>query len=157
MPTSTTIRILRVLARLDRGFKNSAAQLARLLAVTRRTVIRYRGLLRTLAKRYPEEFGPKTEAAAASPIGPPPLTSYEALALALAVQLSPLLKREDFADDIETGLAKVLAAITPEMRASIAQRAADYRKRQPARHVSHQEHQVRAALVDVATRLVGQS
>jgi hypothetical protein len=42
------------------------------------------------------------------------------------------------------------------MREKVAKRAADYRKGQPAGHGSRQEHDVRAALVDVANRLATQ-
>jgi hypothetical protein len=123
------------------------------LGVTRRTVFRYRAELRTLASVYPDEFIPKAAAPESDVAAAPTLTSREALAVALAVQLSPLLKRAGFADDIESGLAKLLTAISPDTREKIAKRAADYRKRKPAGYISRQEHEVGAALVDIATRL----
>jgi predicted DNA-binding transcriptional regulator YafY len=153
MATVTTVRFLRTLLQLERGCKSSVTQLAKEFGVTRRTIFRYRAEPLSLAAAYPAEFGPKPPLPGPEVASPPPLTSREALALALAVQLSPLLKREGFADDIESGLAKVLTAISPQMRETIAQSAAEYRKRKPARYVSRHEHEVRAALVDVANRL----
>ncbi|MEX2140115.1 MAG: hypothetical protein WD894_12695 [Pirellulales bacterium] len=133
------------------GHDLSVNELAEWLGLNRRTVLRYRKTARVAAEGVRQFVGTLANGNGHNHNPKPALSDQEVVALALAVQASPVTGMTGWRETVETGLARLLECVSPEMRERLAARAEQYRREKKA--VDPEQRVLQAALVAIANRM----